>query len=638
MTDKNSPESNRSSPENGGTSPEKGGISPVAGGRTRRGRLWAWVGGASLAILALLLASGWWLWPLVPPRQTVQPDSPEAWRALMGSESRPVHLAAAILLAGKGDADGTKALLEAFLSLAQHELHTSLAVLLAFADKERLDPALIDAFLNHQQSSNLVPPGKETRHLPALLRMLNQPRLDAESRQPRGVNDAVLWAVVSKIAASGNRKALENCRAVIRKAAMERKPVPNPCPYWDWADFLLTYYADDPVKGFLSIEKEYPEKYVSKVQPWYLQNLGKHRYYKAAVDLWSGPLSDDKPTTSGGFVMDWANIADDRLTPSLRSFLARGIVHAWQEMPQEQKARLSERDRDQFFLAFAQYCESQAYGNADMKPTREMLLRLLQEPGVQAISTIRRLHEQGEKDLRSILIQESLRTRDLKRMREALYALHYWVGGIPKDAAEAARTLMQAPSSGPDDAMWRKDITQFLSEPSPYESKTAPRPPNPPYRDSRIPWALRRNQTGKALAQMRALETALMNYSVDYSSFPPGFAGLTSPIGYINLIPPDVCAGSGTYGYAESRRWGLNYALASAGPDGARDISLAHFMLTRELLGITPGTPGTTPYLRLTPQGYEFLEEFSPGADIVLTLDLALSRNRRYDGSQVRIP
>ena len=597
-------------------------------------------------MLLLLFAAAWWLWPLVPPRQTVQPDSPEAWRALMRHPSRSVHLAAAILLASKGDADGTKALLEAFPTLTKEEEHVALQALLGVAVKKDLDPILIEAFLNHPESCKtgdpaavlkLIPPGQKARYLPDLLMILDRATPNSRSWDG-GPYEMTFWPAIKAIMAAGDRQALERCRKAIQaKRKFEAKPRSDYSAS-HLANFLLAYCADDPVKDFGSIEKEYPGQYVSTVQGWYLQNLGRFRYYKAAVDFWLGPLAGDQPTTSGGVVMDWANIADDRLTPSLRSCLARGIFHAWQEIPQEQKTRLSERDRDQFFLAFAQYCESQAYGSADMKPTREMLLRLLQEPAVQVISTIRRLHEQGEKDLRSILIQEALRTRDLKRMREALYALHYWVGGIPEEVAKAARTLMQTPSSGPDDAMWRKDITQFLSEPSPHVPKPAARPPNPPYKDSRVPWALRRNQTGKALAQMRALETALMNYSVDYSSFPPGFAGLTSPIAYINLVPPDACAGSGTYGYAESRRWGLNFALASAGPDGARDISLAHFMLTRELLGITPGTHGTTLYLRLTPQGYEFLEEFSPGADIVLTLDLALSRNRRYDGSQVRIP
>jgi len=639
--DEKSPESTRISPENGGTSPEKGGISPVAGGRTRRGRLWAWVGGASLAILAFLFAAAWWLWPLVPPRQTVQPDAPEAWRALMRSESRP------ILLASKGDAEGAKTLLKAFPSLSKGELRTTLQALLGIADMERVDPALIDAFLNYSENlfagddiRRWIPAGKEARHLPALLGLLDKPRRQPGTGHPMAINDLRLWSVASKIAASGDREALERCREAIREAAM-KNPSTNPGPYWDWADFLLTYYADDPVKGFRSIEKEYPKSYVPTVQRWYLQNLGKFPYYKAAVDLWLGPLPDDQPTTSGGVFVGWDKLQEysSRLTPSPRTNLARGIAGAWPKIPQDEKARLSEGDRDQFLLALARSWEGQGYTSADMKPTREMLLRLLQEPGDKAYSTLRRLHEQGEKDLRSILIQEALQARDPRRMRESLNALYYLLGGIPEEVAERAKTLMETASSGREDALLRKDIARFLSEPTPPVRKPAASPSLPPYRDSRVPWALRRNRTAQALAQMRALQTGLSSYIVDWNVFPPRLSCLTTPIGYVDRIPPDACAGFGPYGYATTSLLVYDTILGSAGPDGVRDVSLLHFLLAQVLQGAPHGGPGSkTLYVRLTPRGYEFLEKFESGADILAVYDDSMFRGRKYSPSRVLIP
>jgi hypothetical protein len=122
-------------------------------------------------------------------------------------------------------------------------------------------------------------------------------------------------------------------------------------------------------------------------------------------------------------------------------------------------------------------------------------------------------------------------------------------------------------------------------------------------------------------------------YLVDYSRFPPGVGGLTSPVAYVNLIPPDVCAGSGTYGYVESCGWRDDYALASAGPDGVRGISPRHFLLAQDLLGAQPGAPGKTPYVRLTPRGYEFLDSCEPGADIVLVFDRSIYHKRKLGGS-----
>ena len=133
----------------------------------------AWTGWALLIMLLLALAVGWLLWPLVPPRQSIQPDSPEAWRALMQHPSHPVHLAAAILLAGSGDAEGTRVFLEAFPTLTKDEEHVALQALLGLTGKENLAPALIEAFLNHPESYHtgdpdavleLIPPGLEARH------------------------------------------------------------------------------------------------------------------------------------------------------------------------------------------------------------------------------------------------------------------------------------------------------------------------------------------------------------------------------------------------------------------------------------------------------------------------------------------
>ncbi len=152
-------------------------------------RLW-WL----LGVACLLGVVAGWLYSLSPTKSTTPPDSPEAWRELMRSNSHPARLAAAILLTGEGDAEGSKVILEMFPSLTPRELQTAVCALAAVADKNRLDPALIDLFLNasnvpehttvdlttpgiHREYAvrltnaiALIPPGKEKEHLGALRR------------------------------------------------------------------------------------------------------------------------------------------------------------------------------------------------------------------------------------------------------------------------------------------------------------------------------------------------------------------------------------------------------------------------------------------------------------------------------------
>jgi len=647
--DENSPESGRSSPESGKTSPESGITSPVAGGVARRGRLWAWAGWAFLILLLLLLGAAWWLWPLVPPKQAIQPDSLEAWRGLLGHPSRAVHLAAAILLASKGDADGTKALLKAFPALTQEEEHLALQALLKLAAKEDLDPTLIEAFLKHAESSKtgdptavlkLIPPGQEGRHLPALFMILDRATPSSRSGDGRGY-EMTFWPAIRAIIASKNREALEHCRKAIQKALKFRAQNGNYYSPWCLADFLLAYYAENPVEGFRSIEKEYPSKRVRPVQGYYLSKIAQQDHHKGAVDLWLGPLPDDRPTTTGSVLEDWRRLQHDRpgSTTTLRTKLTRSIVLAWPKIPEEQKKRFSETDRARFSSLFVHFYADQPGWYEGVKPTREMLLLLLKEPSAPLGSLIKRLYDHGERDLRPLLIQEALRTQDLQRTRDLLFALHRWFGGIPKEVAERARALMQAPSSGKNEEFAKKDIAQFLSEPSPKRISPDVRLPNPPYRDSSTPWVLRRNRTAQALAQMRALQMGLSNYIVDYNVFPPGLSCLTTPIGYVDRIPPDICAGLGPYGYATTSLLVFDTILGSAGPDGVRDVSLLHFLLAQVLQGAPHGGPGSkTLYVRLTPQGYEFLEKFESGADILAVYDDSIFRGRKYSPSRVFIP
>jgi hypothetical protein len=268
-----------------------------------------------------------------------------------------------------------------------------------------------------------------------------------------------------------------------------------------------------------------------------------------------------------------------------------------------------------------------------------MLLLLLKEPSAPLGSLIKRLYDHGERDLRPLLIQEALRTQDLQRTRDLLFALHRWFGGIPKEVAERARTLMQAPSSGKNEEFAKKDIARSLSEPSPKRISPDVRLPNPPYQDSSTPWVLRRNRTAQALAQMRALQMGLSNYIVDWNVFPPRLSCLTTPVAFVDRIPPDACAGFGPYGYATTSLLVYDTILGSAGPDGVRDVSLLHFLLAQVLQGAPHGGPGSkTLYVRLTPQGYEFLERFEDGADILAVYDDSMFRGRKYSPSRVFIP
>jgi len=142
------------------------------------------------------------------------------------------------------------------------------------------------------------------------------------------------------------------------------------------------------------------------------------------------------------------------------------------------------------------------------------------------------------------------------------------------------------------------------------------------YADYRTPWVLRRSKLGKALRDMEVLHTAASAYYVDFSSYPPQARCLTTPVAYMNALLPDVCAPRGPYGYTRSWQWHLQYAFVSTGPDGVRDISLIHFMLTRVLQGKPPWQLGRSLlFVRWSKtgyeSGYEYSSEFASGADVV---------------------
>ena len=594
----------------------------------------------------------WWLLSIKPMEPEVAPDSLEAWRGLIQSESRPVRLAAAILLTSKSDDQGLSVLLEMWPSLAPHELSKALAVLVAMADKIRLDPALIDLFLNasdnpqHQtlevvspgvetvhgialwESIKLIPPGGERTHLNALQKGFD--RVVAA----HGLNvvhpSAVTWYVLEKLIATGDRESLLHCEKVILNSVRRirsAKATVSGSFYRHWAALVLGLHPADPIDGFNRIEKNYPAKCIPGLQRAYLRELGKQGYDAALIDLWLQSLPDDPQGEQRADDLDWAAIWAIRdKDKSLRTATASALARLWPDIGDDQKARLGEIDRDHLLLAYARLCERQA-----TLPTREAFLRLLEEPAERIVHSIQRLHESGEKDLRQVLIQEALKTKNIRRGRDALYALHYWLGGIPESVRERWQLLLDQTTPAesedpfPQNTSERKAaIAKWLHEPTPQRKIMTPGDHGEQHRESRTPWVFRRSRVHDAMQDMRELEIALAAYWVDHSGFPPAASGLTSPISYIEILGPDICAWRGPYAYVRSWRWSQDYALASAGPDGVRDIGLLHFLLTQELEGRKSGEPLERAYVRFSRQGYESLETFTQGSDRIVVYDRSI--------------
>jgi hypothetical protein len=480
-------------------------------------------------------------------------------------------------------------------------------------NKERVAPELIDAFLVAGAAGpaiGLVVKGTEKDHLEAMKIYWNK-SLALESLHIYHPQ-AHLWEAIRKLSETGDRVTLLQCHEQILKAHRFPKEPLDGSFRFIWAGLWLALHAEEPLEGFQKIESEFPPECVSPIRKAYFHELAEKNYGKELIELWLAPLPGETPAGRLADALDWDSIwSRDAPTDTERRVLARAIARKWNEMPEAEKARLSEIDADRFLLAFARDCER---GRTDA--TREGFLRILKEPSGRLFYNIKARYLAGDKDLRPQLIEKAFSTEDPQQAFDILHALHNWLGGEPPEVADRMRQIARQPSDNERDANCRASIMHILEPPPPIHRPTSK--PVPPYRDSMIPWRIRRDRQDQAIAHLHTLQAAANSYHVDYSQFPPRLSCMTSPIQYIDFIQPDLCAPSGPYLYQASILRYRNFAVASTGPDGNHDISLRHFLLVMDLIGGRQGKEPPSPYVRWTPRGYEFPKEFTPGADIVL--------------------
>ncbi|MBM3334217.1 hypothetical protein FJY63_06110, partial [Candidatus Sumerlaeota bacterium] len=172
-----------------------------------------------LVVLAIAVATG--VVCRIQPKATgVEPDSPEAWRALLQSDVESERLAALILLASEGDKDATGRLIESLPRLSLDQLQTAIDVLVHLSGPERLRPELVAAFLTHPHADkdgfsvlvlDLIPKGKEREYVVPLCAFFDTVAQRYRTLSSDGIRASHTWETIVKIVATGDKDALRRC-------------------------------------------------------------------------------------------------------------------------------------------------------------------------------------------------------------------------------------------------------------------------------------------------------------------------------------------------------------------------------------------------------------------------------------------
>ena len=556
------------------------------------------------------------LWIFSSPKQQIQPDTPEAWRKMLHGTPHAVQLASAILLAGVGDAEGTKALLQFEPSLTIAERQLAIRHLYIPEPPLLLSPQLVDVLLRNLQSykassdiivMRLIPEGQETRFLPALV--------DVVDRTSSTLN--LYPSVLDRIIATQNEDALEHCHKAFQHY-LRTRPYRTGSEYeveWKLVDVLIAVYAKNQRQCFHDITPEnYPGIDIKNVQQRYLYRLPFLNDPEAAVDFWLSELPDDAKT-SGSVISTPSEKGNfPQRTSPLRVHLADGIERNWDKMPEAPRARLTEKDRDAFTMTFLRNCAGGVCNLGSFHVTHDLFLRFMRESSDDITNLAKALIKDGDEKLRDALIEEGLKTKDACRLRSVLSLLKNQCGGIPPELAKSAAEFVAVPADKSVSSQIyyaQKEIEVLLGITIP----PLPTAFDKGCKNSKAPWRLRHNDLYEAKKDLEILKNTLEYYMVDYSNYPQFFPSqLTTPIAYLPTESRDICAPAGRYAYAHDV---FNFVLISSGPDGTRDISPRHFLLTRELENDQSVFDGRFLYVCFTPEGYKTLDAFTPGADFI---------------------
>lgn len=251
--------------------------------KNKRKMLWA----LTVLILAGVLIC-WRVFLLRPAGANFDPDSPQALRPLLTYEDRYTKLAAAVILASKGDEQGTQTFINMFPSLTNLELFQTLNLLVYMADKNRLNPKVIDLFLesnfenmgiDQSKAALLIPAGGEKAHLAHLRKAF-----DGIKRYHQGRP----LDIVEKIIAAGDQETLQHCaRVILREGGFT----------WADASLILSLHKNDPNAGFKSIEENcHDERLKSELRKEYSYLLSHKGYGEALIKQvpQQKPLSSEK--------------------------------------------------------------------------------------------------------------------------------------------------------------------------------------------------------------------------------------------------------------------------------------------------------------------------------------------------------
>jgi hypothetical protein len=513
-----------------------------------------------IIICILVLGLGYWISFSIHPKPNQPLDSPEVYRGYLNSDTLASRVAAMIILAGQGDPQGTKALIDFYSQPDNSRFGISLCIdYLKKSASTQLPSEFIDKLIEFDEKAlQLIPDGKAQEHLSIINKLVEQ-----------GNTSYYLPRILDQL---NNRTLfLKYHKSLQKKYWNEKWNIPTNY----WISMYYSFYSTDPVKGFAVIDSEFPPGLRNKVKWNYARILAENGRYKEAIDIWLHPMQD---------------------TTSQRT-LYYALRNKWNDIPESQKMRLSEQDRLMFTV-----------GNRSVKETRkttytrdEFIAILKTSNSAKLADAIKSRIEAGDKDLKSLLLETARTTQDIYMLHYISDAFKNYWQDIPLELQNRIRDV-------------EREID--LAQKHKFEHKM--KLERYKYHNSSVPWLFRHKNTLLVVSDLIKLRTGLEAYFVDCSTYPDRLAPLLKPVAYLAKLDPDRCAVSGPYTYYSNYYYG-NYDIASPGPDGVWNTSIRHYLLYRLLGGAGKSEEWRDPlYIKCDEKGnYTFPTKFEPGSDIV---------------------
>jgi len=527
-----------------------------------------------------------WLYTIKPkePYYLLNPEKTIRTYIIQGDTK--ARIASAILMVTKGESEANEILIDEFLKLPDEQQHLVYYILINAGSKCSFTTYQVDRLINYNKnfrflSLQLIPEGKEKEHLSHLRKIA---QADYCEEYPTFYT---FHYCIKKLIAAEDYSTLE----YYHKKILEDYGTKKELPFFlakALAAILVISNKDNSIKGFESIEKEIPESFASKIKKDYILEMCEREFFSSIIDIFLSP----------------------NLQENDKEMILTTLAQKKLKIPAQQENRLSQKESDRLLLEYAQFCEKNY-----IPVTREGFERLLKESNGAIMNSIAARISGGDKDLRELIIKKALTTKDSQQAYDLVYALEYWLGGIPKEVHNYIWNLAFT-TSEPKDLHWNSRLISLLASSSQksktkkkYTSKTSTQV-------FRIPWCIRRNTINKAINDLKEIKTACDSYFIDWSNYPPQLKCLTTPVAFLRKIKKDICAPEGNYAYMASF---YNYCIASTGPDGIHDVYLPHFHLHNIFMDKSKPEKKLSIYVVPTSTGYDFKDSYVSGSDIVFT-------------------